>query len=224
MQRRSVRDLLCVVVVTLSLVSCVSESGTLPPPKIETAEMSTSMTAGESSETHASDAAAVGTRSPVAAPTPSNRGRVSLVDHFDWIPVASEQDPFDDRQADSACALDGVTVTLLAGELSYDVETGKCSYITATQPSQQPLELGDLVKVRLWHFELTAPSTGDGHAVLEIDGERVLDVRVAIPSPGGLIKAERRIDRPVRAGAPIHFHLHNHGQNSWALVEVSTGP
>jgi len=57
-----------------------------------------------------------------------------------------------------------------------------------------------------------------------VDGVFLLDTRVAIPAPGGLIKSELRIDRPIAAGAPIYFHLHNHGQNSWALVEVSAGP
>jgi hypothetical protein len=225
MQRRSLTGTLCGLTVPLFFVSCTHESGA-PPTTIATTEMVPSTAADAATGKAAADTstAEAGSSSPFEASTPPNRGRASLVDHFRWIPLGSEEDPFDDRSADSTCALDGVTVAPLAGELSYDVETGSCSYITATQLSQQPVEVGDLVKVRLWHFDLTAAEPGEGHAVVEIDGQRVLDARVAIPSPGGLVRAELRIDRAIPAGAPIYFHLHNHGQNSWALVEVSTGP
>ena len=32
-----------------------------------------------------------------------------------------------------------------------------------------------------------------------------------------------RAERAIPAGAAVLFHLHNHGANSWALVEVSAG-
>jgi hypothetical protein len=52
----------------------------------------------------------------------------------------------------------------------------------------------------------------------------VLDERIPIPRPGGLIARQRTLERALPAGAPVYFHLHNHGANSWSLVEVSAGP
>jgi hypothetical protein len=80
------------------------------------------------------------------------------------------------------------------------------------------------LKVRLWHFELSAPDPAQAHAVLLVDGLTVLDERIPIPKPGGLMVHELRVERDIPAGAPVYFHLHNHGENSWALVELSAGP
>ena len=163
-------------------------------------------------------------RALAEASVPVSRIRTSLIDHTDWRVLGPEEDPFTDRSAQSVCGSEGVSVTSLAGELSYDIETGPCNYITAVQLTQRPVTIGELLKLRVWHFELTAPAPAEAHVVLVVDGVYLLDTRVAIPASGGLIKSELRIDRPIAAGSPIYFHLHNHGQNSWALVEVSAGP
>jgi hypothetical protein len=91
------------------------------------------------------------------------------------------------------------------------------------QPTQRELAAGDLLKVRLWHFALSAPEPAEAHAALLVAGLRVLDERIAIPQPGALIVRQVRVERDVPAGALVYFHLHNHGANSWALVEVSVG-
>jgi hypothetical protein len=30
--------------------------------------------------------------------------------------------------------------------------------------------------------------------------------------------------QPIEAGARVVFHLHNHGSNSWSLLEVTRNP
>jgi hypothetical protein len=160
---------------------------------------------------------------PDAGPQP-NTQRVSLIDHDLWVQLESEADPFEDRPDAFDCAADAVAAEELAGERAYGVDTGRCSYVTAVQPAVTHAAAGETLVVRLWHFALTAPNPGEAHAVVDVDGLRVLDERVPIPSPGGLIKITLPIERPVAAGAPVHFHLHNHGENSWALVEISAGP
>lgn len=158
-----------------------------------------------------------------AGPTPRTT-RVSLVDHHRWVPLEAEDDPFEDRPEDVECAAEAVAAELLNSELTYSVDTGACRYVTARQSTQRKVGSGETLKVRLWHFELNAPNPGEAHAVVEVDGIRLLDKRVPIPEAGGLIKAEMQVERAIPLGAPAHFHLHNHGANSWALVEVSTGP
>jgi hypothetical protein len=150
--------------------------------------------------------------------------RVSLVDHSRWTPLGPEKDPFADRPPDSVCAPEAVGVELLAEELAYGVDTGGCSYLTARQVTLHDVAAGETVIVRLWHFALDAPSAGEAHAVVDVDGLRLMEERVPIPAAGGLIKAEVLLDRAVPSGSPVHFHLHNHGANSWALLEISAGP
>lgn len=158
-----------------------------------------------------------------AGPAP-HANRVSLIDHNAWLVLGPDEDPFEDRPDAVECAEQGVKPEELGGEIAFGVDTGPCRYITARQVSRQYVAAGETLVVRLWHFQLNAPSPAEAHAVVQVDGMRVLDQRVPIPAPGGLIKVALPVDRAVPAGAPIYFHLHNHGENSWALVEVSTGP
>jgi hypothetical protein len=150
--------------------------------------------------------------------------RVSLVSPDHWTLLDAGADPFDDRPAVVDCLPAGVAAEVLGDERVLGIETGWCGYLTAQQPTRRAVAVGEVLKVRLWHFELTAPEPAEAHAVLQIDGLRVLDERIAIPQPGALIVKQLRVERAIAAGAPVQFHLHNHGANTWALVEVSVGP
>lgn len=162
-------------------------------------------------------------RIPVSDP-PRSTARVSLVDHNLWERLDADQDPFEDRPDQPECAQDAVKVEVLGGEVAYGVDTGPCHYITARQATQKPVSAGDTIRIRLWHFTLNAPSPAQAHAVVELDGLRLLDERVPIPQPGGLLSVEVIAETGIEPAAPVFFHLHNHGDNSWALVEISTGP
>lgn len=155
---------------------------------------------------------------------PPRTARVSLIDPYAWTQLGPEEDLFEDRPEDVECAVDAAAAELLGGEIAFGVDTGRCSYVTARQVTREHVAAGETIIVRLWHFELNAPKTGKAHAVVDVDGLRLLDERVPIPAPGGLIRATVPLERTIAAGAPVHFHLHNHGANSWALVEISTGP
>jgi len=148
-------------------------------------------------------------------------GRVSLVIHELWNELEPAKDPFDDRPERVDCTRAGVMAETLADERALGVDTGLCNYLTVTQPTLEDVAAGQLIKVRLWHFELTAPAPAEAHAALVIDGQHVLDEKLPIPAAGGLIVKEVRALRAIPAGTPVFFHLHNHGMNSWALVEVS---
>jgi hypothetical protein len=113
---------------------------------------------------------------------------------------------------------------LLSGERALGVDTGTCPYLTASQATKRTIAIGETIKVRLWHFELNAPEAAEAHAALLVDGIEVLNEVLPIPQAGGLIVRQIRVARAVPMGAPALFHLHNHGANSWALVEVSAGP
>jgi hypothetical protein len=149
--------------------------------------------------------------------------RTSLVSPAHWQLLDAGEDPFQDRPALIDCLSGAVVAEDLGGEYVLGIETGFCNYMTALQATQRAVAVGEVIKVRLWHFELSAPDPAEAHAVLQIDGLRILDERIPIPAPGGLTVRMLRVERAIAAGAPVYFHLHNHGANSWALVEVSAG-
>lgn len=147
-----------------------------------------------------------------------------LVDQSLWQRVGEADDPFDDRPDLVECPLIATAYELLGNELVFDVDTGQCNYLTVVQPTLREVAAGARLRVRLFHFDLNAPEPAEAHAAVLVGGLGVLDERVPIPASGSLIAREVRAERAIAAGTPIYFHLHNHGQNSWALVELSVLP
>jgi hypothetical protein len=177
-------------------------------------------------DAHTADADFGGARDAVSpdAGTVSAAQRVNIVVPERWQILDAASDLFDDRPANVQCLAAGVMPETLSEERVLGVETGYCQYLSAHQPTRLEVKAGEVLKVRLWHFVLSAPEPAEAHAAVVVDGLTVLDERVSIPSPGGLLVRELLVERAIPAGAPVHFHLHNHGENSWALVEVSAGP
>lgn len=155
-----------------------------------------------------------------AASDPSRR---SLVLPALWMPLLATDDPFDDRPLTTRCDPSAHFAETLAAEPVFSVDTGGCAYLTVRQLTRSDVAVGEVIKVRLWHFELSAPEPAEAHAAIVIDGTSLLDERIAIPQPGALITAQMKAERAIPAGASVYFHLHNHGANSWSLVEVSAG-
>jgi hypothetical protein len=150
--------------------------------------------------------------------------RTSLVLPELWTELGLADDPFDDRPPTPSCAAQAVMPETLSEERVLSIDTGSCDYFSAMQTTRRDVAIGEVLKVRLWHFELSAPEAAEAHAALLVDGLAVLDERVPIPQPGALMVRQLRAERAIPAGAPVYFHLHNHGTNSWSLVEVSAGP
>jgi hypothetical protein len=165
------------------------------------------------------------TNVPSDAGAASGLEPASLVIHELWTLLGpADEDPFGDRPEDASCSRAGVMAETLGGERVFSVDTGLCSYLTAKQTTLGEVAAGETLKVRLWHFELSAGEPAEAHAAVVVDGLHVLDERVDIPGPGGLLVKEMRVTRAIPAGAPVFFHLHNHGANSWSLVEVTARP
>ena len=128
---------------------------------------------------------------------------------------------------------------LQVGEFSYTAETRRCNYLTVRQATRQPIRAGDTLFVRLWHFALSSPNGGRAYMAVQIGDRRVWEGRLPIPCRGGLVgfvpggdcldnpngvdvdPAEFTADFDAPAGTPIYFHIQNHGENSYNLVEIS---
>ena len=188
------------------------------------------MSGAESSPARGGDAStATDSRTPgmpapqaSAAPEPASQNRGPLTDPVRWQEVDPGEDPFADRPTRVACT--AAMPEVLSGELVYSVDTATCNYLTARQSSLRAVAAGQRVKVRLWHFALSAPEPAEAHAAVWLNGEPLLDEHIPIPQPGGLIVREVVAEATVPEGAPVLFHLHNHGENSYSLVEVRAGP
>lgn len=154
-----------------------------------------------------------------------------LVDPSAWEALPSSEDVFDDRPADARCDPNGMNTLELPEEAAevggvpgatvFEVHTGDCPYVTAMQPSLGPLLPGQRVDIRLWHFALLSTEAAKAHVAIQIGDSVVWEREVPIPQPAGLLEGSWVADRDVPMGAPVYFHLHNHGTNTWALWEVT---
>jgi hypothetical protein len=146
-----------------------------------------------------------------------------LVDHAKWTEVDAAGDPFEDRPDVVACAPEGWGPASLDGEASLRLETRRCRYLTVRQESKAELRRGEQLRIRLVHLQLSAPEPAEAHVGVQIGGGIRWSARVGIPRDPGVVTGELPVDRFVPAGVPIVFHLHDQGENSWNLVELSTG-
>lgn len=154
----------------------------------------------------------------------SHQTRVSLIDHERWQWTDVGSDPFIDRPSQVRCDPQGAGPEVLSGEDAFGVDTGACAYLTVRQLTQVPVAKGELLRVRAWHFALTAPAPAEGHIAVQLADTPVLDEHVPIPSASRLIKREVEAPKAYPAGSTVLLHVHNHGDNSWSLLELSVGP
>jgi hypothetical protein len=67
-------------------------------------------------------------------------------------------------------------------------------------------------------------SRREGYAAVAIGDDVEWEYRVAIPTASHLAADGWIAEDDVPAGTPIRFHVHNHGINSWNLVEITAEP
>jgi hypothetical protein len=152
------------------------------------------------------------------------RPRVSLVDPERWTRTTEADDPFDDRLPMVVCDETATHAEDLGGVLVYSVDTSFCNYATVQQTSLADVRAGDFVRVRAFHFRLYAREPAEAHIAIRLGAEVLWEERVPIPNDeSGPLGATFRASADVPRGTDVYFHLHNHGDNSWAFIELSTG-
>jgi hypothetical protein len=152
------------------------------------------------------------------------RPRVSLVDPERWTRTTEAGDPFDDRLPAVICDETATHAEDLGGALVYSVDTSFCNYVTARQATLADVRAGDYVRVRAFHFRLFAREPAEAHIAVRLGETLLWEERVPIPDDeSGPLGATVRAAADVPRGTDVFFHLHNHGDNSWALVELTTG-
>ncbi len=146
---------------------------------------------------------------------------VSLVDHAVWETGRLEADP---QAAHAPATIDCAPGTYHTDGLppldTFEVTTGDCNFLTASQPSASAIEAGDTVHLIVWHLDLDATLPGPGHVAVSIDGEVLWEVTVEVPSRAQLFDAEVVAPRAFARGATVVFHVHNHGTNEWNVQTI----
>ncbi len=143
---------------------------------------------------------------------------LSLIDHNAWTVAEASDDPFAGHRPPNVSCPEWSYG--LEDEI-FEVETDDCNYLSLTQPSLVDLKAGDRVQATLWHLELWAPDPATAHVAVQIGPDLRWEENIPIPGSEHMYEPELIVleDRP--AGTPIHFHLHNHGTNSWRFLSLS---
>jgi hypothetical protein len=101
-----------------------------------------------------------------------------------------------------------------------EVETGLCNYLSLSQPSKVALAKGDTLHLVLWHGNLAFETPAQAHVAVVIDGKTVWEAEVAIPTEANIYDLRIPIEFDAPEGSAVAFHLHNHGYNSWTLLQL----
>lgn len=148
----------------------------------------------------------------------------SLVSPEAWQLVDEGDDPFEPRD-DSAtitrCDASAVMTEDYEGQETWTVDTSTCNWVTVEQPLLQALSAGDEVRVELFWFSQVSFIGGPAEVKLAIDGDTVLSELVDIPTEFSLLDRTITMEADAAQGAPVHFHIGNHGANTWNLLDVT---
>ena len=146
--------------------------------------------------------------------------RTSLIDHDAWQPTGAADDPFDDRPATPACERGfGWAVESFDTSQTLSVDTSLCDYLTVDQPLSREVAAGSSIELRIWHFELVGD--GEAHLAIQIGAVPLWEAMVPIPRDSQLLFETIVAPQDLGAGTPIYFHLHNHGTNTYNLIDVA---
>ncbi len=151
------------------------------------------------------------------ASAPAPQGTAELIDlaAFELTPV--ELDPYTDRPDDDTCEFgfgleDGL----------FEIETDLCHYGSFSQPLLAPIRAGDTVEFVLVHDALYSEDPDAvAHISIALGQDIVWEQALAIPTPPWFLRPRwtSSVDKPE--GTPLHLHLHNHGVNSYRIVEMT---
>jgi hypothetical protein len=144
---------------------------------------------------------------------------VSLIDHAQWVQIeATQEDPL---AAHRPSAIDcGVAGWYQENEI-IEIDTNFCNYLALRQDSLAAITEGAKVRLGFYHFDLVAPEPALAHVAVLVDGALLWEQEIEIPGAAMVYALEFEAPFSAPAGAELVFHLHNHGQNTWALQALS---
>ena len=155
--------------------------------------------------------------------------KTPTVDPLGWSFVDNADDALWPAPAGTpTCTADEIQVQSFGADDAVEIDTRfGCGWATVSQPLQQDLRAGDDVQVRVFYFSQASFPQDQAEVAVALDGDIVMSELVEIPSSSGLLAPRVTLARDVAKGSLAHFHIGNHGDNSWNLIElllISEGP
>lgn len=165
-----------------------------------------------------------------------------VIDNTKWVATNNGEEFFGPPPADATCPPPEGDCPEMGGDecveippnclVSYVAEcfppltalsvyTDVCDWITLEQPSLVAIRAGDEIEIRTFHFALNAPFGGEARTSVTLGDEMIFDELIAIPQPSGPINGSWIATRDFEAGTPMLFHVNNHGDNEYLLIEVN---
>lgn len=151
---------------------------------------------------------------PREAPTAAAAARA-------WQPVGAAADPFGDHRPEAAAC---PTWALRVEGDAFEVDTGECAWLTATQPLLTDVAPCEEMGATVAHFQLFADGPAAAHVAIRVGDELAWEAEVPIPHPPQVYQPRWRLPRGAPAGTPVYFHVHNHGANSWFVADLQVSP
>lgn len=143
----------------------------------------------------------------------------SLVEATSWRLGTEADDPFPDGPGVADCG-SGVMSIETAPRLAVELDTTVCDYVVITQATGAKLGKNHVVEVDVGHGPLVADAPAEAHLAVAIGEHVVFDERIAIPSDANTLSSSVALGEAVPEGTPVVVHLHNHGDNTWAIYDV----
>ena len=147
-----------------------------------------------------------------------------LVDNRAWERVEGAADPWHSaRPAEAAlCGDTDLLVEEWGEDVWFDLDTQGCAYVTVRQSLLADVPRGADLSVRIWHFKQSAWEGTFALAYrLGAKGPPEWSLKKEVPAESSLIEDTWPSSRDYVAGDDVYFHLSNHGENSWSLLELS---
>lgn len=156
-------------------------------------------------------------------PVPLCETQATLVDPAAWTYVPNADDPLWPAPEGAAlCSADEIQVQSFGEDDAVEVDTRfGCGWATVAQPIAVDLKKGDEIQIRVFYFSQASFPEDTAEVAIAIDGDVVSSTIVDIPTSSDLIAPRVVVDRDIAAGATALFHVGNHGDNSWNLIELS---
>jgi hypothetical protein len=153
------------------------------------------------------------------------RPEAQLLDHSGFEAVGAAEDLWaEHRPADVDCPELAWGEESAGGVPVVEVDTNECHYLTARASLPENVLRGEPLRLRVWHFDLFYSEQAEGHMALAIDGDVLFDYAIDIPGDAAMIDETVDAPRTYPAGAELQWHLHNHGANTWNLVDLLRNP
>jgi hypothetical protein len=149
-------------------------------------------------------------------PEPNTMGPVDLTVPDAWFSAGSDH-PW--GSVPNPCDADYI-VEVYDERSVAEIDTSLCRNQTLSQPLQFDLEMGTSVLITGFHFGLSRSESTQGLFGIAIGDQILLEEVVDIPGTSGGFQRRVSLERFIKSGELIFWHIHNHGSNRWILIDL----